>query len=170
MKKALLKSHVIGLFLVGLLAPGCSYILGPRVVNVTANEDICKKSVEVHLVGVNRFEKDLWEKMSMTNYWEPENQLRKSARDYTYVIQFGQEPCEKTLTKKDTIRNIWKKRKIEYLFVLADMPGLFDDMPGNADARRLQLPSPDSSSWGMKQRKINISIESGNVVALTIPK
>ena len=174
MKKALLKPQVIGLLLVGLLTTGCNsasnLVLGSRTVNVIANEDICNKSVEVHLVGVNRFEKDQWETMSMTDYWEPENKMRKSARDYTYVIQFGQEPCEKTLAIKEPIRKIWKKRKVEYLFVLADMPGLFDDMPGNADARRLRLPSPGSSCWGMRQRKINISIESGNVVALTIPK
>lgn len=174
MKKALSNSQVIGLLLVGLLGAGCNsasnLVLGSRIVNVIANEDICKKSVEVHLVGVNRFEKDQWETMSMTNYWEPENQMRKSARDYTYVIQFGQEPCEKKLAKKEPIRKIWKKRKVEYLFVLADMPGLFDDMPANADARRLRLPSPGSSCWGIRQRTINISIESGNVVALTIPK
>ncbi len=174
MKKALSKSQMIGLLLVALLAPGCNtasnLVLGSRIVNVSANEDICKKSVEVHLVGVNRFEKELWETMSMTEYWEPENRMRKSARDYTYVIQFGHEPCDRLLAKKDNIRNIWKNRKAEYLFVLADIPGIFVDGTGNADERRLCLPSPGSSCWGIRQRTINIKIESANVVALTIPK
>ncbi len=132
MKKTLSKAQVIGLILVALLAPGC---IGPRTVNVIANEDICNKTVEVHLVGVNWYEKEQWETMSMTDYWEPENKKRKSAKSYTYVIKFGQgqSTCKITLPKKDPVREEWKKRKAEYLFILADISGLFDDMSGNKE-------------------------------------
>lgn len=165
MKVALSNGQVFGLLLVTLLAGGCS-----RVVNVTATNGICKKSVEVHLVGVNRFEKDRWETVSMTDYWTPGNQLRKGAKEYTHVIQFGQGPCEKILNKKDPIRDIWKSRKAEYLFILADLPGIFPNLVGNADARRLRLPAVDSKCWKQSQTEINISIESSNIVPLTIPK
>lgn len=168
MKTALSKGQMFGLFLIvllGLLAGGCA-----RGVNVTATEDICKKSVEVHLVGVNRFEKDLWETLSVTDYWTPGNQLRESAKEYMYVIQFGQGPCERILSKKDPIRRIWKKRKARYLFILVDMPGIFPDLPGNADARRLRLPAVDSKCWKKTQTKIDITIGSGNIVPLTMPK
>jgi len=166
MKAGLLRGQVCALLLVGLLAGGCS-----RGVNIIAADDICKKSVEVHLVGVNRFEKDTWETMSMTEYWTPpENQLRKSAKAYTYVIKFGQGPCEVTLDNKDPIRGIWRSRKAEYLFVLADLPGIFSDLPGNADARRLRLPAIGSDAWGMRPKTINIRVEGGNIVSLTIPE
>jgi hypothetical protein len=125
--------------------------------------------VEVHLVGVNRFEKDLWETTSMTDYWTPGNQLRKSAKEYTYVIQFGRGPCEETLSKKDPIRKIWKKRKAEYLFILADLPGVYTDSAGNADVRRLRLPALDSDRWGLRKKKIDIRIEESNIVSLTVP-
>ena len=166
MKTALLKSQVIVLLLVSLVAGGCS-----RAVNIIADDNICKKSVEVHLVGVNRYEKDTWETMSMTNYWTPpENQLRKSAKAYTHVVKFGQGPCEVVLDKKDPIRRIWKSRKAEYLFVLADLRGIFSDLPGNADARRLRLPAVNSKDWGRLTKTINVRIEGGNIVPLTIPK
>jgi len=165
MKTGLSKGQVFGLLLAGLLAGGCS-----RVVNVTATDDICTKSVEVHLVGVNRFEKDRWDTMSMNRYWEHNNPDRISAKDYTYVIQFGQGPCKKTLAKKDPIRDVWKSRKAEYLFVLADLPSAFPDRPGNADARRLRLPAVDSKCWKRSQREIDISIERSNIATLTIPK
>ncbi|MHC4583092.1 MAG: hypothetical protein ACYS3N_01100 [Planctomycetota bacterium] len=166
MKTALLKSQVFVLLLVSLLAGGCS-----RAVNIIAAEEICKKSVEVHLVGVNRYEKDTWETMSMTDYWTPpENQLRKSAKAYTHVAKFGQGPCEVALDKKDPIRGTWKSRKAEYLFVLADLRGIFTDLPGNADARRLRLPAVNSEDWGRLTKTINIRIEGGNIVPLTIPK
>jgi hypothetical protein len=158
--------------LVVLPAGGCSRVANvmvTRVVTVAAAEDICRKSVEVHLVAVNRFEKDQWEGISMTKYWEPENRLRQSAKEYTYVVQFGQGPCENVIDKKDPIRRVWKERKAEYLLVLADLPGIFPDLPGNADARRLRLPAPDSACWGWRQAKINIGIEGSNIVPLTIP-
>ena len=136
-----------------------------------AADDICKKSIEVHLVGVNRYEKDTWETMSMTDYWTPpENQLRKSAKAYTHVIKFGQGPCEIVLAKKDPIQGAWKSRKAEYLFVLADLRGIFSDLSGNADARRLILPAVSSDDWGKLPKTIDIRIEGGNIVPLTIPK
>ena len=165
MKTAKFKYFALALFLSSFLAGGCS-----RVANIVASDSICKKSVEVHLVGVNRFEKDLWETMSMADYWTPGNQLRQSAQEYTFVIQFGKGPCTVTLPKKDPIKSIWKKRKAEYLFVLADLPGVYTDSIGNADARRLRLPALSSKDWGIKTKKIDIKIEESNIVSLTIPK
>ena len=161
---------ISGLLLFGLLTGGCSSIRGSRPVNVTASDPICNKSVEVHLVGINSSEIDLWKTMSMTDYWTPGNQLRKSAQEYTYVIQFGQGPCTVTLGKKDPIRGTWKNKKVQYLFVLADLPGVFTDSPGNADARRLQLPATNSKRWGWRDKKIDIRIEESNIISLTVPK
>ncbi|MHC4325808.1 MAG: hypothetical protein ACYSUX_16180 [Planctomycetota bacterium] len=170
MKTIRFRYCVSGLLLFGLLTGGCSVIGGSRPVNVTASDPICNKSVEVHLVGINSSEKDLWQTMSMADYWTPGNQLRKSAREYTYVIQFGRGPCTVTLGKKDPIRRIWKSRKVEYLYVLADLPGVFTDSTGNADARRLQLPATNSKRWGWRDKKIDIRIEESNIVSLTVPK
>jgi hypothetical protein len=107
----------------------------------------------------------------MTEYWQPKNQLRDSAKEYTHVFHFGQEPCEKILGKKDPIQKVWKKkRKAEYLFILADLPGVFPDMIGNADARRLQLPAPNSTCWKILQTEIRLEIDSSKIVSLTVPK
>ena len=165
MKTIRLRGCILGLLLLGLLTGGCSSGL-----TVVASDPICNKSVEVHLVGVNRFEKDLWETTSMTDYWTPGNQLRKSAQEYTHVIQFGQGPCEATLDKKDPVRKAWKERKAEYLFVLADLPGVHTDSVGNADPRRLCLPAVGSKRWGLRKKKIEIRIEESNIVSLTVPK
>jgi hypothetical protein len=64
---------------------------------------------------------------------------------------------------------MWKERKAEYLFVLADLPGVYTDNVGNADARRLRLPAVESKHWGMRKKKIDIRIEESNVVSLTVP-
>jgi len=171
MNKVLWKYKMFGLLVIGLIAGGCSGIPMNRSISLTATEDVCKKSVEVHLVGVNRSEKEQWEQVSMTEYWQPKNQLRDSAKEYTHVFHFGQEPCEKILSKKDPIQKVWKKkRKAGYLFILADLPGIFPDMDGNADARRLQLPAPGSKCWELLQTEIRLEIDSSKIVSLTVPK
>jgi hypothetical protein len=171
MKTIRWKCQVVGLLVV-VLSQGCSRVANvmvTRTLSVAADPDVCKKSVEVHLVGVNRFEKDRWENMSMAEYWQPENPLRKGAASYTQVLRFGREPCTRTLEKKDPILAVWKKRKAEYLFVLADLPGLFQDMPGNADARRLRVPALESTDWGW-QKEIDIAVNNSDIVALVIPQ
>ena len=164
MKTTLFNCLVFGSLLVILFAGGCTH-----VVQVDASSDICNKSVEVHLVGVNRFEKDQWDQVSMTDYWTPGNRLRESAKEYTKVIQFGKEPCERTLSKKDPIHKVWKKRKADYLFIMADLPGIFNDVPGNADERRLRLPAVNSKCWKVTEKTINIAIQASSIVSLTIP-
>ncbi len=171
MNKVLWKYKMFGLLVIGLIAGGCNGIPRNRSISLTATEDVCKQSVEVHLVGVNRSEKEQWEKVSMTEYWQPKNPLRDSAKEYTHVFRFGQGSCEKTLGKNDPIQKTWKKkRKAEYLFILADLPGIFPDMDGNADARRLQLPAPNSKCWELLQTEIRLEIDSSKIVSLTIPK
>ncbi|MDH4239028.1 MAG: hypothetical protein OEW48_05665 [Phycisphaerae bacterium] len=171
MNTVLWKHKMFGFLVVGLIAAGCNGIPRNRSISLTATEDICKKSVEVHLVGVNRSEKEQWEKVSMTEYWQPKNPLRDSAKEYTHVFHFGQEPCEKKLSIKDPIQTVWKKkRKAGYLFILADLPGIFPDMDGNADSRRLQIPAPNSKCWELLQTEIKLEIDSSKIVSLTVPK
>jgi len=166
------KSQVLGLLVMGLLTGGCSRVANvmiTRTVSVTAEEEVCQKGVEVHLVGVSRFDRKKWTDVKMSEYWRPENPLRKSAKKYTKVIRFGPDSCQHILGKKDPYRDVWKTEKAEYLFVLADLRGLFEDLSGNADARRLELPAPDSKRWGMKS-EIEIIIRDDNVVSHSLPK
>ena len=175
MRVVLLKGQVFGLLVIVLLMAGC------RTITVTATDDICNKSVEVHLVGVNRFEKSRWESVSMTDYWKPGSDLRQSSKGYRCTIQFplkpetllkDETPCRRNITEKakHPIWNIWKARSAEYLFILSDLPRgakKFEDLKGNADARRLCLPLR-GDCWS--KGKIDLSIEAANVVSLTIPK
>jgi hypothetical protein len=43
-------------------------------------------------------------------------------------------------------------------------------MDGNADARRLQLPAPNSKCWELLQTEIKLEIDSSKIVSLTVPK
>ncbi len=171
MKTALLNIKLVGLLMMGLMIVGCT-IKGTKnpVINLEAAQNICGKSVEVHLIGVNKSQKESWDTVSMTKYWQPENQIRKSAKPYTIVVSFEQGPCEITIPTKHPTRRIWKKRKAEYLYILADLPGIFYDKGGNADARRLRIPAFKSECWSLLNNTIKISIDSGGIACLTTNK
>jgi hypothetical protein len=168
MTKAIINTATIAALATCILLSGCG-----RKITVQASEDVCKKSIEIDLVGVNAFEKDMWESMSMTDYWSlsTENsagKMRANSKDYRLTFGKGEADCTIELSeKKDIIWKTWKKRNAEYILILADLTGRFEDQQGNADLRRLCLPL-NKECW--KGGKIVVNIESGSIVPITLPK
>lgn len=131
------------------------------------------KSIEVHIVGVNKTEFPVWEQMSMSKYWEVGNSIRESA--VKYVMTFGAKSpaelvTEQVLKKNDPIWDKWDERNAEYLFVLAFLPGI-EDKPGAADPRRIFLPY-DPGKWEKRywgNDTIKIELKSGGLTSLRQP-
>ena len=168
MKTISMKCRTLVLLIAVLSLGGCGSC---RKVQVTAMDDVCQKSVALHLVGVNRFERDTWYNMSMTEYWQPGSRWHQNAKEYTYALRYGgQQACAVTITPKDPIAKIWKERNAEYLFILGDLHGIFEDEPGNADPRRLMIPAPCSKEWKRKTRTIEIVVTNSNIRCDTTPK
>lgn len=107
-------------------------------------------SVRVDIVAVNPTEAARWESYSMSEYWSRPDSLRAGADRHEMAFAPGNtEP--KTLKKSDPIWNTWggpdaSKRSGMQLFILADLPGSHQDLPGGQDDRRVVLPL-DRSRW-----------------------
>lgn len=128
--------------------------------------NLCQQSIRVDVVAVNEeSEREQWENMSMSEYWDPGNaqSLRESVLTYTMRWGNGQ-PCEQALDKNDDIWQKWKKRNSDWLFILADIPGVIKDQPANADPRRLSLP------WDEKYWKRGLLVTETSIGALTPKK
>ena len=155
MKRLLL---VVGLGSVASLAGGCAP--GPFNVEVLLDERDtglqdkigAVQSIEVNLVGISDTDLRRWEEMSMNSYWEPDNKIRASA--IKFVMRFGEgHPKKQKLSVNDPIWREWiEKRQANHLFVLAYLPWLQKDSPGDADPRRKTLPLErgrwEWSAWG----------------------
>jgi len=144
------KMRCVAMCLLLFLAVGCGGSTGRFDVVVSMDKAWLDQgalpSVEVHLVGVNISEYPNWSKMSMTTYWK-EASRADGSNPKVYIMKFGQgKPETQTLPKSDPIWKIWKEGYSQYLFVLADIPGVYVDESGDADARRLILPL-DVGSW-----------------------
>ena len=130
------------------------------------------QSIEVNFVAVNETEYRRWEQMSMGGYWEPDNAIRTGAKKH--VMTFGQGHANKqTLKKNDPLWKMWLgERKAKQLFILAYLPWIQKDKPGDADPRRIILPLEvgrwEWYLWG--DDTIKIQLGSGGLTALRQPK
>lgn len=158
MNSASRAAFLTGAILLASLAAGCS----PGAFNVEVYLDETDtglrdkigavQSIEINFVGVNETEYRRWEQMSMNDYWEPDNRMRTSA--IKYVLTFGEgHPKKQMLKISDPIWREWvTKRQANHLFVMAYLPWIQEDSPGNADPRREILPLErgrwEWSAWG----------------------
>jgi hypothetical protein len=162
----------VAMLVVGLVAGGCcTHESKPYDVTVALSPAFgaSKPAIEVHLVGVSDAEQSMWNTYSMSKYWqEPNNPLRANANKY--VMNFGQgRPDAQVLRKADPIWEKWKAAGATRLFVLAFLPGRFEDAPADQDARRRVLPL-DQCRWPQKdQQQIKVVLLPSNVSVETPP-
>lgn len=153
-----------------LAGTGCATPrMGRYDVRVTVSDSMADSarilpSVEVHLLALDPDAGRQLQTYSMTDYWNPN---RKKDEFVKRVLHFGQgKENPQTLSYKDPIWDRWDANGAEYLFVLADLPGLFQDKEDVKDPRRVILPL-HPERWN--QRLIRISIEKGGVYLQTPP-
>jgi hypothetical protein len=125
------------------------------------------QSIEVNLIGVNDTEFRRWEQVPMSQYWQPDNPFRLSAKKY--VMTFGGSAARKQLlARSDPIWDVWQERNATHLFVLAYLPWITQDQPGEGDPRRIILPLKiscwDGYNWGAND--IPIQLGSGGITSL----
>jgi hypothetical protein len=168
---------VIGTLALAFLAGGCDP--GPFNVEVFLDEnDVglrdkigAVRSIEVDLIGVNESELDRWKQVPVSSFWEPDNAMRLSAKKH--VLTFGQGHLPKQiLLKKDQIWRTWiEDRQAKYLIVMAYLPWIQKDLPGDADPRRVILPLErgqwEWSAWGATT--IPIQVGAGGMTPLRQP-
>ena len=160
----------VAVLVLGLAAGGCcTHESKPYDVTVALSPAFGanKPAIEVHLVGVSDAEQSMWSTYSMSKYWqEPNNPLRANANKY--VMSFGQgRPDAQVLRKNDPIWEKWKGAT--RLYVLAFLPGRFEDGPEDRDPRRRILPL-DQCRWPQKdQQQIRVTLLPSNVQVETSP-
>ncbi len=129
------------------------------------------QSIQVDIVGVNDVEFRRWQQVSMNEYWEPDNAMRRSAKKV--VMTFGEGyPSTQVLQDDNPIWKVWKdERQATRLFILAYMPWIQADQPGDADPRRIILPlKPDCWEGWFGNNEIPVVVGSGGLTPLRQPK
>ena len=165
-------TQLVWILLALVLAGGCQGMKKFNV-EVTADPSIGDRTVEVDLVGVNRYDLQRWNSIEMSKYWGRGNPEREKASKY--VIKFGVSPqgdtlpMEQVLKKNHDIWKEWRANQVTHLFVMAHLPGVHEDRPGNADSRRVSIPL-ESKCWDWYASKLKIIVSSSYVTCVSQSK
>lgn len=121
-------------------------------------------SVEVDVVGVNEHDALRLDGYPTDQYFQPGDKFRESLSKYS--MRFSDEQCGTvTLSEDDPIWTSWNQSGITRIYVIANLPGIWEIKFGKLDGRRLNLPV-DSKSWP-DGSDINISLKPGGLQLLT---
>lgn len=161
----------IAALLLSALLTGCGG--SPRATNLHMNLMLNQQmveggrapSIEVDVVGLNQSQLETFRAVSMSDYFR--SNLRRDASKQTFTFS-ASDTDPKTLARTDGVWKDWiEGQGAMYVAVLADIPGATQDLPGDADPRRLILPL-DRSRWSGTQ--VDIRIDRSGLTLLTPPK
>ncbi len=123
------------------LLTGCSSQL--NTVNLQGSASVVSSSVLVDVVGIGPNNQGL--KLSpVSQYWRGGSaQAKADAKSF----RFGpNSPQTYTIAASDPIWKHWKDIGAKEVMVIADLPGVFPDLPGDSDARRKLIPLNSKSA------------------------
>jgi hypothetical protein len=128
-------------------------------INIGLDDMLAGMSLQVEVIGTNPTDLSKWESLSVSQYWQPGNVQRRDANKVTYDFGRGK-PATVSLPLSDPKWNQWLDGGATHLVILADLPTLAVDQPGNADSRRLVLPL-GKDHW--KESTIDILVQESGV-------
>ncbi len=117
------------------LLTGCSSSL--RTVNLQGSPTVTAASVQVDVVGIGPSNQTL-KLLPVPKYWAGGNaQAKADAKSF----RFGpNSPQTYTIGPDDPIWKHWSAIGAKEVMVIADLPGVFSDLPGDSDQRRKLIP------------------------------
>src|SRR5208337_1876229 len=114
----------------------------PRAYNLHINLDPALKdsSVEVDVIAVNSYDLERLKSYSVNKYWQAGDSMRQDLPKLSFSFVSGND-YQRVFKSKDPKWQQWTKSGVQYLVVLADLPGVYKDgMTGSQDPRRQLLP------------------------------
>lgn len=161
---------VASLACVAVLSGGCSSKpkMGKYNIQVSLEPSLASSaavpSIEVDLVGVSPANKAVWDAQSLNNYFAAANPERQTADRHTMAFGAGA-VAPQTLANNAPIWNTWAGSGAQHVYVLASLPGVSTDAPGEADARRVAIPL-DTRHWN-RGEPIMIEVQRNRLVIRT---
>ena len=137
--------------------------------NVAPGESLQNSSVAVDIVGINPSELEKWRSYSLKKYFTPGDTLRQDASKVT--ANFAPGPQTPFVIKKlDPQWDKWLKSGVQYLVVVADLPGVYEEGKAGTQDPRRQLVPLCKCYWPGGTKDLNLKVQAGGVTLLTTPR
>ena len=126
--------------LTALLLSACTHL---STVKLQGSSSVASASVLVDVVGIGPNNQSL-KATGVRQYWQSGSASRRGDGK---TFRFGPNaPQSYTIEASDPIWKKWNQSGVTEVMVIADLPGAFSDLPGDADARRKLLPVSGTAS------------------------
>ncbi len=140
----------------------------PYDIRVSLSDDLRGASIQVDAIGIPNGELSKFRTKSVTDYWKPGDDDRVLATKKTLVFT-RDTGLTQSIPSDDPLWNRWiQQYEAQYMVFLVDLPGLSQDMEGNADKRRLIIPL-DKKLWEERPSVINVTVSMNGVSSNPVP-
>ena len=126
-------------------------------------------SLEVDIVGIHPSDLERYRTYSVKKYFKPGDPLRADAAKYTVRFVPGKQTVA-MIPRNHTLWAAWMKAGVQYLVVLADIPGVADEgKAGSQDPRRQLLPLCECY-WPKNTQDLKVKVQAGGVSLENTPR
>jgi hypothetical protein len=126
-------------------------------------------SVVVDVLPANQYNLEKLKNYSVNKYWKSGDSLRQDTPKVTFSFVSG-DKLEQTLPATDPKWKEWMDTGVQYLVIIADLPGVFDDgKVGSQDPRRQILPIC-KCYWDSGTKDLVVEVQRSGVHIATPPR
>ena len=142
----------------------------PQAYNLHIKLDPALKdsSVVVDVLPANQYNLEKLKNYSMTKYWKKGDPLRQDTPKVTFSF-VSSDKLEQNLPATDPKWKDWVNTSVQYLVIVADLPGVIDDKAGSPDPRRQILPIC-RCYWDSDVKDLTVEIQKSGVHIATAPR
>jgi hypothetical protein len=126
-------------------------------------------SVVVDVLPANQYNLEKLKNYSINKYWKSGDPLRQDTPKTTFSF-VSNDKLEQILPATDPKWKEWANTGVQYLVIVADLPGVFDDgKVGSQDSRRQILPIC-KCYWDSNVKDLVVEIQKSGVHIATPPR
>jgi hypothetical protein len=136
---------------------------------VSPGESLKESSFRVDIIGLQQSELQMLQTYSLKKYFKPGDPVRQDLTKVTAEFVPGKQDAF-VIKKTDPIWKKWLGSGVQYVAVIADLPGLYDEgKVGSQDPRRQLVPLCECY-WTGGVKELNVEVRAGGVRIVTVPR
>jgi hypothetical protein len=136
--------------------------------HVNLSPTLKESSVVVDVIPANEYDLERLRTYSINKYWEAADPMREDLAKVSFSFVSGNDlNCE--IKAADPRWQKWIKSGAQYLVVIADLPGVYQDQPGSQDPRRQILPIC-KCYWPSGTKDLMVAVQTSGVRVVTAPR
>lgn len=140
-----------------------------RNLQINLGESLKDSSVVVDVIAANPSDLERLKTYSVNKYWSPGDPLRRDLPKVSFSFVSG-EKLDRALNMTNAVWKAWIKSGVQYLVVVADLPGVYQgDKPGSQDPRRQLVPICECY-WPPKTKVLKVEVQASGVRVVTAPR